>query len=94
VTFSVKQVTVGTAGTSLLTTTPAGPCAVTLSNINPATLYVGPGTGVSSTSGFPIPSSTPTFTVNFPAMSSPSSLYAIASSGTANSVGVVVAAPG
>jgi hypothetical protein len=92
--FSVHQVTVGTAGTTLLTNIPPGPSAVTLSNLNASVLYVGPGTGVSSTTGLPIPASTPTFSLNFPAMSFPQAMYGISSSGTANSVGMIVAAPG
>jgi hypothetical protein len=89
-TFSVKQVTVGTAGSVLLTTLPAGPCGVVLSNLNNATLYVGPGTAVSSTTGFPVPASVPSFAVSFPNMAAPSTLYAIASAGSANTVGVIV----
>jgi hypothetical protein len=57
--FSVRQETVGTAGATLLTTLPAGPCVVTISSLNPATLYVGPGTAVSGTTGFPVPATTP-----------------------------------
>jgi hypothetical protein len=93
--FSVHQVTVGTAGTSLLTNLPPGPAAVTLSNINNSTLYIGPGTGVSSTAGFPIPASTPSFTLNFPAMAFPqAALYGISSAGTTNTVGVSLTSAG
>jgi hypothetical protein len=92
--FSVRQATVGTAGTTLLTTLPPGPCAVTISNLNTATLYVGPGTAVSSITGFPVPATTPSFVISFPPMAAPSALYGIASAGNSNAVGVIVAAPG
>jgi hypothetical protein len=74
--FSARQVVVGTAGTTLLANLPEGPCNVTLSNTNPSTLYVGPGTGVSSMSGFPVPATTPAFTISFPPMAAPLALYA------------------
>jgi hypothetical protein len=89
-TFSVRQVTVGTAGSVLLTTLPPGPCGVTVSNLSNATLYLGPGTAVSSTTGFPVPASVPSFAMNFPSMAAPSTLYGIASAGTANTIGVIV----
>lgn len=92
--FSVRQAVVGTAGTTLLANVPEGPCSVTLSNISPATLYIGPGTAVSSMSGFPVPATTPSFVISFPPMAAPSTLYGIASTGTANTVGVIVAGPG
>jgi hypothetical protein len=49
------QVTAGTAS-SLLCRVPAGPCHVVLSNAGTAAAFVGFGTVVTSSNGFPVPS--------------------------------------
>jgi hypothetical protein len=49
------QVTAGTAS-ALLCHVPAGPCQVVLSNAGTVAAFVGFGTAVTSSNGFPVPS--------------------------------------
>jgi hypothetical protein len=85
-----SQPAVGTAA-SILTTVPAGPCTVILSNVSGQTVYVG-GTAVSSSRGFPIPSGSPPVAIPGYPGSRASQLYAVA--GSAVTLGVIVSTDG
>lgn len=85
------QVTFGTLAT-FVTVMPPGPCAVVLSNLSTAnTVYVGIGTAVTATNGFPITPTTSPVTIPGFNGSAGGSLYALAS-GSPATVGFVVSA--
>jgi len=53
-TLSTQQVQVGTGATQLLAT--SFRFAVLLTNLGPGTLYIGPSSSVTSSTGYPLPS--------------------------------------
>ena len=89
---------VATAGTVVTTASlfrvPPGPCCVLLSNAGTAaTLYVGAGTGVTTTNGFPITSGVPPVVLPVYAGCPATVMSVVASGGTANSLAWIVTAP-
>jgi len=52
------QVQAGTVSGTLMTV-PAGPCMAVVSNLGPGTVFIGPGTSVTSTNGVPVPPAVP-----------------------------------
>jgi hypothetical protein len=72
---------------------PPGPACLQVSNLGTASpVYVGPGTNVSSTNGFPVPSGVLPVVLPLYAGSAAGTLYAVTASGSAN-VGWIVTSP-
>lgn len=86
------QGTVG-ATAARLCPIPPGPASLLLSNLGTASpVYVGPGTGVTTTNGFPVPSGVVPVVIPLYTGSQAGNLYAITASGAAN-VGWIVTSP-
>lgn len=60
---------------------PAGPCSVVVTNAGAVTMFVGAGTGVTTSSGAPVPASGVVPLPGFPS-SSPVNLWGITTGGT------------
>jgi len=86
--FTTGQANAGTVA-ALMCVMPPGPCLVAINNVSSVTVYVGPGTALTATNGFPIAAGQAVAWNGYPAGGG-GALNVIAASGTANPVGFLV----